>query len=199
MPIDSAELTARLERADRARLALGISDVRGIGGVLLEWGGVSGAAFNPGTGVLAIPNGVHTPVSLPAAGAPFSLTVNLRGSGRLALLPSAEAFTARMASPWAHPSFDGAYLPDGRRVAFDSTGVDQVEFLISANPGEPLKPMARVASGGETARLMLQRCVMERVRQIQSSLMVVWDLISQAKPCLRGALLALPAVAGEAE
>ncbi len=50
---------------------------------------------------------------------------------------------------------DGAYLPDGRRVAFDSTGTDQVEFMISANPGEPLKPMAKVASGGETARLML--------------------------------------------
>ena len=50
---------------------------------------------------------------------------------------------------------DGAYLPDNRRVAFDSTGIDQVEFMISANPGEPLKPMAKVASGGETARLML--------------------------------------------
>ncbi|MEZ4867628.1 MAG: DNA repair protein RecN [Caldilineaceae bacterium] len=50
---------------------------------------------------------------------------------------------------------DGAFLPDGRRVAFDSTGVDQVEFMMSANPGEPLKPMAKVASGGETARLML--------------------------------------------
>jgi len=50
---------------------------------------------------------------------------------------------------------DGAYLPDNRRVSFDTTGVDQVEFLISANPGEPLKPMAKVASGGETARLML--------------------------------------------
>ena len=50
---------------------------------------------------------------------------------------------------------DGAFLPDGRRVAFDASGLDQVEFLISANPGEPLKPMARVASGGETARLML--------------------------------------------
>ncbi len=50
---------------------------------------------------------------------------------------------------------DGAYLPDGPRVAFDATGVDQVEFLISANPGEPLKPMAKVASGGETARIML--------------------------------------------
>ncbi|MEZ4683594.1 MAG: hypothetical protein R2932_56235 [Caldilineaceae bacterium] len=50
---------------------------------------------------------------------------------------------------------DGAILPDGRRVAFDSTGIDQIEFMVSANPGEPLKPMARVASGGETARLML--------------------------------------------
>ncbi len=50
---------------------------------------------------------------------------------------------------------DGAYLPDGRRVSFESTGVDHAEFMISANPGEPLKPMARVASGGETARLML--------------------------------------------
>ncbi len=50
---------------------------------------------------------------------------------------------------------DGAFLPDGRRVAFDALGVDRVEFMVSANPGEPLKPMARVASGGETARLML--------------------------------------------
>jgi len=52
-------------------------------------------------------------------------------------------------------SDEGAYLPDGRRVHFDSTGVDRVEFLISANPGEPLKSMAKVASGGETSRLML--------------------------------------------
>lgn len=50
---------------------------------------------------------------------------------------------------------DGALLPDGRRVACDATGIDQVEFLISANPGEPLRPMVKVASGGETARLML--------------------------------------------
>lgn len=48
----------------------------------------------------------------------------------------------------------GAYVDD-RRLAFDQSGIDRVEFLISANPGEPLKPMAKVASGGETARLML--------------------------------------------
>ncbi len=43
----------------------------------------------------------------------------------------------------------------GRRLAYDATGVDRVEFLVSANPGEPVRPLARVASGGETARLML--------------------------------------------
>ena len=36
-----------------------------------------------------------------------------------------------------------------------SAGADDVEFLISANPGEPLKPMASVASGGELSRIML--------------------------------------------
>lgn len=34
-------------------------------------------------------------------------------------------------------------------------GADNVEFMISANPGEPLKPMASVASGGELSRIML--------------------------------------------
>jgi DNA repair protein RecN (Recombination protein N) len=52
------------------------------------------------------------------------------------------------------PAEDGAYVGD-QRLAFDESGIDQVEFLISANPGEPLRPLARVASGGETSRLML--------------------------------------------
>ncbi len=34
-------------------------------------------------------------------------------------------------------------------------GVDQVEFLISPNPGEPLRPLVRIASGGEASRIML--------------------------------------------
>ena len=42
-----------------------------------------------------------------------------------------------------------------RRLAFNGTGVDSVEFLISLNPGEPPRPLARIASGGEASRLML--------------------------------------------
>ena len=36
-----------------------------------------------------------------------------------------------------------------------SSGIDTVEFLFSANPGEALKPLSRVASGGELSRIML--------------------------------------------
>ncbi|BCW97319.1 MAG: DNA repair protein RecN [Armatimonadota bacterium] len=41
------------------------------------------------------------------------------------------------------------------QVQYGPRGQDRVEFLISANPGEPLKPLARVASGGEASRTML--------------------------------------------
>ncbi|HZT09289.1 MAG TPA: DNA repair protein RecN [Chloroflexota bacterium] len=40
-------------------------------------------------------------------------------------------------------------------VACDETGIDRVEFLMSANRGEPPRPLAQVASGGELARFML--------------------------------------------
>jgi DNA repair protein RecN (Recombination protein N) len=38
---------------------------------------------------------------------------------------------------------------------FKETGLDEVEFLIAPNPGEGLKPLVKIASGGETSRLML--------------------------------------------
>ena len=39
--------------------------------------------------------------------------------------------------------------------AYTSRGMDQVEFLIATNPGNPLKPLVKVASGGEISRIML--------------------------------------------
>jgi DNA repair protein RecN (Recombination protein N) len=44
---------------------------------------------------------------------------------------------------------------DGRVVAFDASGVDRVEFLLSANAGAEPRSMARVASGGELSRIAL--------------------------------------------
>lgn len=50
---------------------------------------------------------------------------------------------------------NGVELEDGLRVAFYANGLEQVEFLIETNPGEGYKPLIKIASGGETSRLML--------------------------------------------
>lgn len=42
-----------------------------------------------------------------------------------------------------------------RDIDFTENGTDEVEFMISTNPGEPLKPFGKVASGGELSRIML--------------------------------------------
>jgi DNA repair protein RecN (Recombination protein N) len=49
---------------------------------------------------------------------------------------------------------NGVYV-DGQTLACDERGIDRVEFLIAPNVGEGLKPLVKVASGGETSRLML--------------------------------------------
>ena len=53
------------------------------------------------------------------------------------------------------PAPDGIPVSDGKCLAFDQNGYDRVEFLVAPNPGEGLKPLAKIASGGETSRLML--------------------------------------------
>ena len=69
---------------------------------------------------------------------------------------------------------DDAGVP---RVAFDHTGIDHVEFLVSANPGEPLKPMTKIASGGETSRLMLAlKAVLSRADETPT---LIFDEIDQ--------------------
>jgi DNA repair protein RecN (Recombination protein N) len=60
------------------------------------------------------------------------------------------AIARRPAGP-AEPAVEA----DGERVAFDASGLDSVAFLIAPNPGEPARPLARIASGGELSRVAL--------------------------------------------
>ncbi|MBI5876670.1 MAG: DNA repair protein RecN [Chloroflexi bacterium] len=62
---------------------------------------------------------------------------------------------AKFAVDFQRQEYPAGAPVEGKRYAFGPSGVDRVEFLVSANPGEPPKPLAKVASGGETARLML--------------------------------------------
>ncbi len=74
------------------------------------------------------------------------------------------------------PSDTGAFV-DGERFAFDATGLDRIEFLIAPNVGEGLKPLVKIASGGETARLMLGlKTVLSRADQTPT---LIFDEIDQ--------------------
>lgn len=75
------------------------------------------------------------------------------------------------------PDPNGIPLADGSRVAFDQNGLDRVEFLVAPNPGEGLKPLARIASGGETSRLMLAlKNILAKADEIPS---LIFDEIDQ--------------------
>jgi DNA repair protein RecN (Recombination protein N) len=71
---------------------------------------------------------------------------------------------------------EGCYVLT-KRLAFDPTGIDHLQFMMSANPGEPLRPLAKVASGGETARIML---ALKRVlAQADQTPTLIFDEIDQ--------------------
>jgi len=55
----------------------------------------------------------------------------------------------------------------------DETGWDRPQFMFSANPGEPVKPLSQVASGGELSRLMLGlRCILAQRDRVET---VIFD------------------------
>jgi DNA repair protein RecN (Recombination protein N) len=75
------------------------------------------------------------------------------------------------------PDVNGIPAANGTRIAFDQNGFDRVEFLIAPNPGEGLKPLAKIASGGETSRLMLGlKNVMAKADEVPS---LIFDEIDQ--------------------
>jgi DNA repair protein RecN (Recombination protein N) len=75
------------------------------------------------------------------------------------------------------PDPNGAPIQNGTRIAFDQNGFDRVEFLIAPNPGEGLKPLVKIASGGETSRLMLGlKNVLARADEVPS---LIFDEIDQ--------------------
>lgn len=74
------------------------------------------------------------------------------------------------------PDANGVFVGE-EQLAFDRTGYDRVEFILSTNPGEPLKPMAKVASGGETSRLML--ALKTALAQVDETPTLIFDEIDQ--------------------
>ena len=89
---------------------------------------------------------------------------------------------------------------DGDAVAFDATGIDVVVFRIAPNPGEPARPLARIASGGELSRVAL--AIKEVLAEADATPTLVFDEIDagiggrSADPVGRSLWIARPAPPG---
>lgn len=62
---------------------------------------------------------------------------------------------------------------DGRKLAVTRRGIDRVEFLFSANPGESPRPLARIASGGEMSRVAL--AIKATMAQVDPASTLIFD------------------------
>jgi DNA repair protein RecN (Recombination protein N) len=72
-------------------------------------------------------------------------------------------------------SASGLPVSSGRRYAFTRDGIDNVDFMVSTNPGEPVRPLRLIASGGETCRIML--ALKSALRKIDPIPTLVFDEI----------------------
>jgi DNA repair protein RecN (Recombination protein N) len=79
-------------------------------------------------------------------------TGEIAGHSALSTQHSALSSQSSVLSPDVEP---GIAFTDGKRYRVTEHGVDNVEFLICTNPGEGLKPLRKIASGGELSRIML--------------------------------------------
>ena len=126
---------------DRASIYLAISDMRGVGeAVRLDWDGQA-MSMDAGTSTLPeLSSGVMATVAVDprrfgAIGRSFSLTLNLKGSQRLSLLPVGKVTTASIRSPWPAPSFRGNFLPEARTVG--PNGFSATRKVLDINRGLP--------------------------------------------------------------
>ncbi|MCE2425049.1 MAG: cell envelope integrity protein CreD [Pseudomonadales bacterium] len=112
-PLDLDALEARYGevRLDQAIVVVGVSDSRGLRSAALTWDG-DPIPLEAGGGAFDSP-ALHGLLAHDAAeGAPFTLSLGLRATGRISAVPVGDRSTLEIQSSWPHPSYDGRFLPD---------------------------------------------------------------------------------------
>jgi DNA repair protein RecN (Recombination protein N) len=84
---------------------------------------------------------------------------------------------------------DSPLVLEGEPVEFGAWGVDRVAFLFAPNPGEPLAPLARTASGGELARVSLALQLAARGEEVAGGPTLVFDEADSGLGGAQGAAL----------
>ncbi|MBC7775408.1 MAG: cell envelope integrity protein CreD [Phycisphaerae bacterium] len=128
---------------DKASLMLGIPDLRGLEDqVTLQWDGQN-FMFDPGIPVSdLLQSGIHVPIALEIGGNEsaskthlFKIELSLKGSGTLFFTPVGKVTDVKITSPWADPSFTGAFLPDEKTVS--PTGFEASWKVLNLNRNYP--------------------------------------------------------------
>jgi inner membrane protein len=121
--LDNLNINPQQIKWGNAFIAVSISDMRGIKDIIqLNWNkqnlllepGIKGGnnIFSSGVSIkLPLPN-----TNISQMVFPFSLQLNLNGSEELNFLPLGRKTLVQITSPWTDPSFDGAFLPESRKI-----------------------------------------------------------------------------------
>ncbi|MFT5481468.1 MAG: inner membrane protein [Halieaceae bacterium] len=100
-----------------------LTDPRGINDLpSISWGNKV-LAFSPGSKLPGAPTGVHVEIAdwseHVESDLEFELSLNLRGSHSLSVIPAADMAEVMLVSDWPHPEFTGAFLPLSREINED--------------------------------------------------------------------------------
>ena len=75
------------------------------------------------------------------------------------------------------------FAAGGGRVSFGARGIDQVEFAFAPNPGEPARPLQKIASGGELSRvqLALAAALAQDANEALLEIDIIREIVGQAE------------------
>jgi inner membrane protein len=123
-------------------LALGISDIRGIGNALALQANGSSVDFEPGTGTALLAGGVQAPVTVSASSVEqtldYAIELTLQGTGDFKVAPVGRDSHVKLVSDWPHPSFAGEFLPRTREVNAAGFSADWQTSFFATNMEEAL-------------------------------------------------------------
>lgn len=146
-----------------ARLWMAVGDVRGVRSAEIRLADGSARPALPGTGHEKPSEGLHAELpgwpaegSVAEASLQVQVSLQLVGTGRLSLVPAAEATQWALRSDWPHPSFVGRFLPTQREVGETGfTAQWNVSALATNAPRDVLKgaSFCRAVESRDHARL----------------------------------------------
>ncbi|HUG72604.1 MAG TPA: cell envelope integrity protein CreD [Steroidobacteraceae bacterium] len=139
-------------RFGEPHLALGISDIRGIGnGLTLRTDGVD-VPFQPGAATSVLPSGVHTPLQSADVTLPqrmnYEIALMLTGTGEFNVTPVGRETNVRLDSDWPHPAFVGEYLPRQRDISSSGFAAQWQTSFFATNLHELLTRCAEPGAEG---------------------------------------------------